>query len=161
MENTVAGEAYIFYIAILGGVLTGVVFDLFRAFRKQHSASVGFVAFQDILFWLITAGIVFALLLKYNYGEPRFFIFIGIMLGGILYHATVSRYVVLIFAKIYFVILTAFIFLLKILLIPIKILGVPIRFVVISLAKTNKKIAHILCRFKDNLKKTRKLLKMY
>ena len=161
MENTVAGEAYIFYIALAGGVLTGVIFDIFRAFRKQHSSSTGFVAVQDILFWIITAGIVFALLLKYNYGEPRFFIFTGILIGGILYHATISMYVVIVISKIFWLALTILKFLLKILAVPFKILSVPVRFVVISLAKTNKKLRVILCRIKDNFKKTKKQLKMY
>lgn len=159
--DTVAGEAYIFYISLAGGVLTGIIFDFFRAFRKQHSSSAGFVAVQDILYWLITAGVVFALLLKYNYGELRFFIFLGILIGGILYHATVSRYIVLLISKIYWLALQIFKFIIKILALPLKFLSVPVRFLVISLAKINKKLTAILCRIKDNFKKTKKQLKMY
>lgn len=156
-----AGEAYIFYVALAGGVLTGVIFDVFRAFRKQYNSSVGFVAVQDIFFWIITAGIIFGLLLKYNFGQPRFFIFVGIVLGGILYHTTVSKYIVIFFAKIFYCVLAVLRLLLKILLIPIKILSPPTRLIVISLAKVNKKTSRVLCRIKENYKKTRKQLKMY
>ena len=161
MGITVASEVRVFAASFLCGILSGVLFDVFRALRKKVRSGTALVALEDLLFWLALAGLVFAFLYRINNGQPRWFIFVGIVLGAVLYQLTVSRYVVVIFTKFIGFICAVFGFLRKILLFPFRILKKPLRILVIPLSKLNKKITHTLCKMKNDLKKIKKVAKMY
>lgn len=146
MEN----QAYTFLIFILNGFLIGILFDIFRILRKTFKTRDIITYAQDILFWLISAGIILYSTFKFNNGELRSFIFTGIGIGTLLY--------ILLFSKIFIKInLCAINFIKKILhyiiIVPIhfisniiiKLFFKPISFVIINFKKT-------LSNFKIKLK---------
>ena len=146
MEN----QAYTFLIFILNGFLIGILFDIFRILRKTFKTRDIITYAQDILFWLISGGIILYSIFKFNNGELRSFIFIGIGIGTLLY--------ILLFSKIFIKInLCAINFIKKILhyiiIVPIhfisniiiKLFFKPISFVIINFKKT-------LSNFKIKLK---------
>ena len=47
-------QLYTFFIFILVGMLTALIYDLFRIFRKVFKTNDFFTYIEDILFWLIT-----------------------------------------------------------------------------------------------------------
>ena len=161
MSISVANEVHIFAVAFLYGVLCGTVFDVFRALRLKIRSGTAVVAVEDIAFWLSFSVMVFSCIYRFNNGQPRWFIFAGIFLGAILYRLTVSRWVVLIFKRI----LDFFCFLFKILFriisFPFRLLRRPLRILVIPLSKMNKKVRLVLCKVKNDLKKTGIMSKMY
>ena len=47
-------QLYTFFIFILVGMLTALIYDLFRILRKVFKTNDFFTYIEDILFWLIT-----------------------------------------------------------------------------------------------------------
>ena len=90
-------QLQIFLLSLLGGAAVGMFFDVFRALRQQFRSGAFSVGVQDLLFWLFTALSVFLFLYRFNFGQPRWYIFCGIFLGGLFYHLTAGRYVVRLF----------------------------------------------------------------
>lgn len=98
-------QVYVFLIFIMNGLLIGLLFDTFRTIRKSFKTSNIVTDFQDILFWLLTGLLILYSLFKFANGELRGYIFIGLILGYILY--------LLIFSSIYMKISLTIINLLK------------------------------------------------
>lgn len=80
-----------FIVFILNGFLIGLVFDIFRVLRKSFKTPDSITYVQDILFWLLSGIMVIFTILKFNNGEIRLFIFLGIFLGFSLYMIIFSK----------------------------------------------------------------------
>lgn len=78
-------QVYIFLIFIMNGLLIGLLFDTFRTIRKSFKTSNFVTDLQDIIFWIITGLLILYSLFKFANGELRGYIFIGLILGYILY----------------------------------------------------------------------------
>lgn len=87
MEN----QAYLLFIFILNGFLIGILFDIFRILRKSFKTTDLITYVQDILFWILTGFIVLYSIFKFNNGELRGFIFIGIFIGVAIYLLLFSK----------------------------------------------------------------------
>lgn len=161
MGITVEREVYILLVSFAAGALNGFVFDFFRGFRRKVKSKNSFVAVQDILFWIICAALTFAFVYRFNNGQPRWYIFCGIILGMLIYSLTISRLVVFLVAKLLELLAAALKLLIKILLFPVKLIIKPFKILIIPLCKLTKKLRAFLSRMKNNLKKTKKRLKMY
>jgi len=85
-------QAYVFAIFILNGLLIGILFDIFRIFRKSFKTPDFITYLEDIIFWLLSGLIILYSLFKFNNGELRLFIFLGILLGIILYLLLFSKF---------------------------------------------------------------------
>ena len=142
-------QAYVFAIFILNGVLIGLLFDIFRIFRKSFKTPDIITYIEDILFWIFSGIILLYSIFKFNNGELRMFIFLGLIL--------------VIFSKIFIKVLVHIInFIKKIfnifILIPIKfameiinkVLYKPIIFICVNTTKFFKKIMSF---FKIHLRK--------
>lgn len=154
MEN----QAYLFLIFILNGFLIGILFDIFRIFRKSFKTTDFITYIQDILFWIITAFIVLYSIFKFNDGELRGFIFIGIFIGVSIY--------LLLFSKSFIKINLYIINMLKktiyyILIIPVnfafklfkKIIFKPASFIIINFRKT---LSNLIIKLKNLHNKNKK-----
>ena len=151
MEN----QAYLFFIFVLNGFLIGLLFDIFRIIRKTFKTKDFITYIQDIIFWLLSGALVLYSIFKFNNGELRGFIFIGISCGTILYLLLFSKLFInvnvfainllkkIIFYSLIMPITTIYNFLKRILL-------KPIRFIFINLNK-------IMSKFKIKRKKLEKL----
>lgn len=82
------------------GIIIGIIFDIFRIWRKTIHTSDITTNIQDILFCLITGIIIIISIFYFNNGELRLFIFIGIITGTILYMLLISKYIMAISIKI-------------------------------------------------------------
>jgi len=78
-------QAYIFVIFVLYGFLTGLLFDLFRVLRKSFKTPNFVTYIQDVIFWLIIGATLLFTIFRFNDGELRSYIFIGIALGILIY----------------------------------------------------------------------------
>lgn len=88
-----------FFYSILGGLLIAFVYDLFRIKRKVVRTREFVVFAEDILFWILGAVIMFIAVYIGNDGEVRGFVFLGAMLGAVLYFLTLSKVVISILLK--------------------------------------------------------------
>lgn len=87
-------QAYLFLIFVLDGFIIGLLFDFFRILRKTFKTSDIITYIQDILFWILTGLIVLYSIFVFNNGEMRIYIFLGILIGIILYVLLFSKYVI-------------------------------------------------------------------
>ncbi|MDF2877220.1 MAG: Spore cortex biosynthesis protein YabQ-like protein [Clostridia bacterium] len=90
MNQIVNDQALLFITCIEIGVIIGMFFDIIRILRKLIKHPDFLVQIEDALYWVICALIGFYMLYVNNYGAIRPFVFIGILLGAILYFASFS-----------------------------------------------------------------------
>lgn len=78
-------QFYSFFLVILTGIALGLLFDLVRSFRFQWRPGIWVGAVYDFLFWLL-ATLALAVGLFYgNWGEIRFYVVVGVLIGLLLY----------------------------------------------------------------------------
>lgn len=127
MEIHVKLQAAVFLWTVLGGIITSLVYDLFRISRKLFKTPPWVVFVSDLVFWIVCSFLNFAIILEKNSGELRWYLFFGIIIGGVIYFSVLSS----LFQKIVFVVLRIFVrlFLLckKILLVIIRPFLKPVR----------------------------------
>lgn len=141
----VVNQANLFLIFVINGVIIGLLFDVFRILRKSFKTSDLLTTVQDILFWILTGIIVIYSIFTFNSGEIRFFMFVGIFIGVLLYILLLSNYIIKISVKIITILK---IVILKIIIAPIRkicktgknILKKPIIFCFINIKKTIRQI---------------------
>ncbi|MCF0146948.1 MAG: spore cortex biosynthesis protein YabQ [Clostridium sp.] len=75
--------------SILAGILVGVLFDLYNIIRGFRIPKI-IVIIEDILFWILTAVIVFTFLLYTNYAFLGPYVYIFMVLTLILYLKFIS-----------------------------------------------------------------------
>lgn len=92
-------QLYIFLLFILTGIVIGIVFDIFRIFRRSFKTNDIITYVQDFLFWLVTGCILLFSIFTFNNGGLRGYIFIGIILGVLLHLLLLSKYFINIFVK--------------------------------------------------------------
>ena len=96
----VQNQAYLFLIFSLTGVEIGILFDFFRILRRTIKTGNIVTYIQDILFWILTGIIVLYSIWYFNNGELRIFVFLGLIIGLLIYMTTLSSIIVKIFTKI-------------------------------------------------------------
>ena len=76
------------------GIVIGVLFDIFRILRRSFKTADWLTTLQDILFWILAGFVILFSIFKFNNGEIRSNIFVGIALGVLIYMLTLSKYIV-------------------------------------------------------------------
>ena len=132
----VQNQAYLFLVFSLTGVEIGILFDFFRILRRTIKTGNIVTYIQDILFWILTGILVLYNIWYFNNGEIRVYMFLGIIIGTLIYVSTLSN----IFVKLFTIILNTI----------IKVLEIPFKTIV---AIFRKIITVILSFFTKNVKK--------
>lgn len=110
-------QGQIFILFFLLGIVIGSIYDIFRVIRKNFKTSDFVTQIEDIIFLIISGILILCFILKFCIGEIRFYVFIAIFLGILLYFLTISKpYVIIlnIIAKFCKKILSFFVNLIKI-----------------------------------------------
>lgn len=84
-------QADLFYIFILTGILLGVLFDVFRILRKSFKTSDLITYIEDVVFWILAGFLLFYTVYKFNNGEIRSYVLLGIALGFTAYLIIFSK----------------------------------------------------------------------
>jgi spore cortex biosynthesis protein YabQ len=92
MLSSISTQFNLLFFSILAGVITGVLFDLYRVFRGLENPNVVVTFLEDTLFWILTGIIVFIFLLSTNHAYMREYVYIAIAVGVLLYMALLSKY---------------------------------------------------------------------
>lgn len=93
-------QAYLFLVFAINGIFIGLLFDIFRILRKGFKTSDIITYIQDILFWILTGFILLYSVFTFSNGEVRFYMFLGVFLGCLIYMLMFSKYFVNINVKI-------------------------------------------------------------
>lgn len=83
----------IIFYAILAGILTGAMFDLYRIIRGNISVKI-IIIIEDILFWILAAMIVFAFLLYKNYAFLGPYVYVFMLMSLAIYIKFISGTVI-------------------------------------------------------------------
>lgn len=89
MESLLS-QARAFLITIGIGMLAAFCYDYYRVVRSTFRLKKTGTLLGDLIYWLITAAVVFTLLLTANWGEMRMYVFLGLGLGALLYYYLLS-----------------------------------------------------------------------
>lgn len=87
----VENQAYLFLVFSLTGVIIGILFDIFRVLRKSFKTSNIITYIEDIMFWILTGTLILYNIWYFNDGEIRFFMFLGMIMGILIYILTLSN----------------------------------------------------------------------
>lgn len=91
MTATVNTQAFTFLCSIAGGVVIAFIYDLFRIKRKAFKTGNLMTYVEDILYWLLVAVVMFTTVYYSNEGELRSYLFIGALIGVVLYALLLSK----------------------------------------------------------------------
>lgn len=116
---TITTETTLFLIFLLDGVIVGVLFDIFRILRKSFKTPDFVTYIEDILFGIISGSTLIFSIIMFNNGELRLFVFLGIILGLVIYILTISKYVIKICVKVLQIITKIYGIIFKVVFFPI------------------------------------------
>lgn len=151
-------QFYAFLITVLAGIAIGVIFDFYRVIRGLARPRKVFTYLGDLVFWVISTMVIFFLLLVGNWGEIRFYVFVGILTGIGLYLRCLSRYFIKTFGLLFFIVRKALMFIAKVLSMawlvityPFIVIGniviIPIGFLGNTCARGTRWVSKLLNRF--------------
>ena len=89
----------IFLLFFIIGIIIGLIFDFFKVLRKSFKTTDIITFVEDLLFLCISGGLVVFSIIKLNGGEVRFYLFLGIFFGVLIYSLTISNLYVIILCK--------------------------------------------------------------
>lgn len=150
MDNIILSQLYSLLIFTITGIIIGVFFDIFRILRRSFKTPDIITYIEDILFWIFTGIFFIMVLFKFNNGEIRSYVLLGLLFGIMIYMLIISKY----FIKINIAIIKI---IKKVVSYPIKIIFKiikPLTFIVINIRKI------IVDIFNKILKTTKKYKKI-
>lgn len=83
-------QVKIVLFSFLGGLLTGVLFDLYRVLRGFNTIKI-IIIIEDILFWILCSIVVFIFLLYTNYAFITPYVYLCLSLGILFYIRVISK----------------------------------------------------------------------
>ncbi|PRR83330.1 spore cortex biosynthesis protein YabQ [Clostridium vincentii] len=107
--------------SVLAGVLTGILFDIYRILRGVKIPKV-IIVIEDLLFWSLCTLIIFTFLLYTNYAFLGVYVYIFIFIALALYFKIFSRFVVMIENRIGKIIFKVFRVAIKTFLYPFRVI---------------------------------------
>jgi len=83
----------VFLSALITGITTGFIYDLLRMKRRVLKTRTFFVSVEDVLFWIVSAILVFITAYISNQGEIRLYFFMAMAIGISIYFGLLSRWI--------------------------------------------------------------------
>lgn len=117
-----------FFATIVTGFGIGVFFDVYRIIRGFNYKRGILSAISDLLFWILMSLFAFIFLLNTNNLNLRYYTFIGMIFGFIIYMCAVSRFVIAFLRWVVYILIKVIRIIFFILLYPIRLLIIGIRF---------------------------------
>lgn len=91
MIISLIGQIKLIIFGLLSGIITGVFFDIYRLIRGFGNPNKFLTIIQDLLFWTLTAIVVFVFLMYTNEGYINFYVYVCLIIGVYLYLRLLSR----------------------------------------------------------------------
>ncbi|MDX9871998.1 MAG: spore cortex biosynthesis protein YabQ [Clostridia bacterium] len=128
----VAEQITVFIMLVILGLAIGLIYDFYRVLRRVHGLKKKGTNIGDAFFWLVVTVCTYIFLLKILWGEVRFYVFISMAIGFILYIKVGSPFI---FRKLFYLynfIIKMIKTTIRLVVIPFKILynliAIPVRF---------------------------------
>ncbi|KIL08477.1 spore cortex biosynthesis protein YabQ [Clostridium botulinum] len=91
MPLTLTMQFNLLMYSVIAGIITGFLFDIYRGIRGLNSIKI-ITVIEDILFWILTALIIFTFLLYTNYAFLTPYVYIFIIISLLIYLKVISNY---------------------------------------------------------------------
>lgn len=95
MILTIEAQFISLIMSVFAGLAIGILFDLYRTINLYTKPSKAFLYFMDLLFWIVTASVVFIILLGANFAQIRIYTFAGMAIGIFIYFKLFSEYILI------------------------------------------------------------------
>ena len=99
-------QVALFIFSLINGMAVGGLYDFYRVIRGFEKPGKIITAIQDILFWIFTGVLIFALMMYTNFAYMSFNVFVYNALGIVIYFKLISHYAIIIWDKIFEVVIT-------------------------------------------------------
>lgn len=109
-------------ISVFAGLIIGLLYDLYRTINYYTKPSKFFLLLMDLLFWLVTGGVSFSVLLRADFAELRIYTFLGIGVGVFIYFKLFSEYILKFYRRVIYIITKFVRFLFIFITLPFKLL---------------------------------------
>jgi len=112
-----------FFVTVGLGLIMGAIFDFYYILRCFIKPKKVFIHIGDLFIWLFMILLVFVTLIYTNWGEVRFYVFLGIALGTLVYYIVFSKYLKLFYRFLLNFIAKTLDIIVAVILFPFKILS--------------------------------------
>lgn len=92
-SNKMYAQLHIFIWCFVSGLCLAFSYDLFRIKQIWFRSKKTTLVVEDVIYWLFIAIVLFYMIYYLNNGEIRDFIFLGLLLGALLYIIFFSKFV--------------------------------------------------------------------
>lgn len=89
-----------FYATIYGGLLIGLLFDINRSLKSNFKILKYFSIVFNIVFWIMATVIIFITVNAIESFDLRYYHFVALLIGFLLYYNTISKFVLKMLNKI-------------------------------------------------------------
>jgi len=118
MKVSLEYELFSFFVSVILALLIGLVYDFFRALRRNTKKDT----LWDIVMWILVLMIVAYTWFVFFEGKLRWYTILGAFLSGFIYFLTLSKYVCFLLFFLVDKICSFFCIIFKILLTPLRFL---------------------------------------
>jgi len=91
MIISLLNQVKLIIFGLLSGIITGLLFDIYRLIRGFENPNKVLTAIQDLLFWVLTSIVIFVFLMYTNEGYINFYVYVCLIIGAYLYLKLLSR----------------------------------------------------------------------
>ena len=89
-----------FYATIYGGLAIGLLFDINRSLKSNFKILKYFSIVFNIIFWILATIIIFITVNAIESFDLRYYHFVALLIGFLLYYNTISKFVLKMLNKI-------------------------------------------------------------
>ena len=82
-----------FYATIYGGLIIGLLFDINRALKSNFKILKYFSIVFNIIFWILATIIIFITINAIEFFDLRYYHFLALFIGFLLYYNTISKFI--------------------------------------------------------------------
>lgn len=152
MDYLPYSQEYMLVVSVMGGILLGFIWDIYRLFRHYIKLGTFGTAVGDIVYWIISVYFSITTIYEISYGNIRLFILLGFLTGAIIYFYGASKYVL----KLLIFIINSIIVLIKK---TISFVIAPIKFIIEKIKKILYPFKLKAIKEKENVKRKYKFFK--
>jgi len=91
MSTFIYYQLYVFLATLYGGILIGIIYDMYKVFRFYLKPRKITAVIQDLFFWTTITAVAILVLLYSNDGKLRGYTILGFMMGTLLHNIFLSR----------------------------------------------------------------------
>lgn len=89
----------VFFATIYGGISIGILFDIYRACKSNFNVIKVFSILYDVVFWIVVTSLTFITINVVESFDLRYYHFVALFAGFIIYYKTVSKFILNILNK--------------------------------------------------------------